>query len=219
MGRPLLIYGAGGSGREIATWAREARWQGQGFSLLGFVDDAQPRPGRVHDLDVMSLTEAAERHPGASIVVAVGGSRLRARLVAAAEAAGLASAPPLIHPRAELDRDRIVLGDGVVICPGSVVTTDIVIGVHTMINVNCTITHDTWIGPYVTLSPGVQLSGTNRIEAHAFLGTGAVTVNGIPGRPLRIGEGARIGAGAVVTRDIPAGVLAVGVPARVVSET
>ena len=217
MGRPLLIYGCGGSGREIATWAEQASWAGQGFSLLGFVDDAEPAPARVHDLDVVGLAEAAERHPGAAIVAAVGGSQLRARLVAAAEAAGLVSAPPLIHPRAEIDLAHVALGDGVVICPGCVITTDITIGAHTQVNVNCTITHDTWIGPFVTLSPGVQLSGTNRIESHAFLGTGAVTVHGVPGRPLRIGAGARVGAGAVVTRDIPDGVLAVGVPARVVS--
>jgi acetyltransferase-like isoleucine patch superfamily enzyme len=48
----------------------------------------------------------------------------------------------------------------------------------------------------------------------AFLGTGAVTVDGEPDRPLVIGENAVVGAGAVVTRDVPANATVVGVPAR-----
>lgn len=209
---PLLVFGAGGSGREIATWAARASWRGTGFRLLGIIDDGGPAR-QLSGVPVRPLAEHAARHPGAHVVAAVGDARLRERLIGAAVAAGLAPAPPLVHPGVELD-GRIALGEGVVVSPGTVLTTDIEVGPHVQINVNCTVTHDAVIGAFATLSPGVQLSGTVEIGAYAFLGTGAVTVNGVPGRPLRIGEGAIVGAGAVVTRDVPPGATVVGVPAR-----
>jgi sugar O-acyltransferase (sialic acid O-acetyltransferase NeuD family) len=209
----LLIFGAGGSGREIAAWADRASWQGRPFSLLGLIDDGIGE-GIVNGRPVWGLSEAATRHPGANVVAAVGDARLRERLIGQALAAGLRASPPLVHPGVEYDDEHVSLAEGVVICPGSIVTTNVIVGPHVQINVNCVVTHDTTLGAYVTLSPGVNLSGTAVLEPYAFFGTGAVTIHGVPGRPLRIGEGAIVGAGAVVTRDVEAGTTVVGVPAR-----
>ena len=115
---------------------------------------------------------------------------------------------------AELDAGTVKLGEGVVICPGSLVTTNVEIGAHAQINVSCTVMHDCRVGAFSTLSPGVHLSGNNVLEPSVFVGTGAVTVHGLPERPLEIGRGAVIGAGAVVTRNVAAGATVVGVPAR-----
>lgn len=210
--RDLLIIGAGGSGREIAAWADRASWQERPFRLQGLIDDLAPDRS-VNGLPVWSMAMAATLHPEACVIAGVGDARLRERLIAQAAEHGLAPAPPLVHPGVELDR-YVSLAEGVVICPGAIVTTNIEIGPHVQINVQCVVTHDCTIGAYATLSPGVHISGTVAIEPYAFMGTGAVTVNGIPGKPLRIGEGAIVGAGAVVTRDVAPGVTVVGVPAR-----
>jgi sugar O-acyltransferase (sialic acid O-acetyltransferase NeuD family) len=210
----LLIIGAGGSGREIAAWAGRASWDGRPFRLLGLIDDLDP--GReINGLHAWSMAEAAARFPRACVVAAVGDARLRERLIGQALRHGLHQAPPLVHPGVELD-SHVSLAFGVVICPGSIVTTNVEIGPHVQINVQCSVMHDCTIGAYATLSPGVQLSGTVAIEPYAFMGTGAVTVNGFPGRPLRIGEAAIVGAGAVVTRDVAPGTTVAGVPARVI---
>jgi acetyltransferase-like isoleucine patch superfamily enzyme len=121
---------------------------------------------------------------------------------------------PLLHPNVEYDHDNVEFGDGVVVCAGSILTVNIVVEAHAQINLDCTVGHDAVIGAYSTLSPGVHISGNVTLERYAFIGTGAVTVNGQPGWPLRIGTGAVVGAGAVVTRDVPAGVTVTGVPAR-----
>jgi sugar O-acyltransferase (sialic acid O-acetyltransferase NeuD family) len=211
----LLIFGAGGAGREIALWAERASWAGRPFRVLGLISD-DDFGQVVGGLEVWTLADAARRHPAAFMVVAVGDPQLRSRLVELAVAAGLRPSPPLVHPDvwAELDANTVTLGEGVVICPGSIVTTNVEIGAHAQINVACTVMHDCRVGAFATLSPGVHLSGNNVLEPSVFVGTGAVTVQGLPNRPLEIGRGAVIGAGAVVIRNVAAGATVVGVPAR-----
>lgn len=209
----LLLFGAGGFGREVAAWAERANWAGRGFVLHGLIDDH--RAGEeLNGVPVWSLADAARSFPEAGVVSTVGDPKLRERLIGKAAEAGLRGSVPVVHPSAELDSSTVELAAGVVVCAGCILTVNIAVGEHAQINLDCTVGHDAELGAWATLSPGVHISGNVMVEAHAFLGTGAVTVNGFPGRPLRLGAGCVIGAGAVVTTDIPAGVTAVGVPAR-----
>jgi sugar O-acyltransferase (sialic acid O-acetyltransferase NeuD family) len=207
----LVVFGAGGMARELAAWVETAKWGSTRFRLIGFVDD--PDPGRViRNRPVMHLSELAGDAP--LFVVALGEPGLRERVVEQAESAGLRAAPPLIHPAVDFDREGVRIGDGTVICPGTTLTTDIEIGRHVQINLHCTVTHDVRLHDFTTLAPGVHISGRTEVGRSAFLGTGAVTVDGEHDRPLLIGENAVVGAGAVVTQDVPANVTVVGVPAK-----
>lgn len=211
--RELLIFGAGGFGREVASWAGRAQWRDEGFQVVAFVDDNVPA-AELNGRPVLTLEQAAARHPGAHVIATVGDPRLRERLIGKALAAGLVATAPLLHPSVEYDHDYVSLGEGVVVCAGSILTVNIEVQAHAQINLDCTVGHDAVIGAYSTLSPGVHISGNVMLEPYTFIGTGAVTVNGLPGRPLVIGEGAVVGAGAVVTKDVPAGVTVTGVPAK-----
>lgn len=207
----LVIFGAGGMARELAVWAETATWGSSSFRLIGFVDD--PAPGRViRNRPVMHLSEMRQENP--VFVVALGDPGLRERVVKQAESAGLRPAPPLIHPTVDFDRAGVSIGDGTVICARSTLTTDLEVGCHVQINLHCTVTHDVRLHDYATLAPGVHISGRTIVRRAAYLGTGAVTVDGEHGRPLVIGENSVVGAGAVVTRDVPANATVVGVPAR-----
>ena len=209
----LLIFGAGGFGREVASWAGRSQWRGRGFEVVGFIDDGAATP-ELNRRPVLGLEAAAASHRGAAVIATVGDPKLRERLIGKSLEAGLVPSPPLLHPNVEYDREYVELGEGVVICAGSILTVNIVVEEHAQINLDCTVGHDAVIGAYSTLSPGVHISGNVTLERHTFIGTGAVTVNGVTGAPLTIGAGAIVGAGAVVTKDIPAGVTATGVPAR-----
>jgi sugar O-acyltransferase (sialic acid O-acetyltransferase NeuD family) len=211
--RDLLIFGAGGFGREVASWAGRAQWQGDGFQVAAFIDDHSPA-AELNGRPVLALEQAAARHRGASVIATVGDPRLRERLIGKALEAGLVATAPLVHPGVEYDHEYVSFAEGVVVCAGSILTVNISVHAHAQINLDCTVGHDAVIGPYSTLSPGVHISGNVTLEPYTFMGTGAVTVNGLPGNPLVIGEGAVVGAGAVVTKDVPGGVTVTGVPAK-----
>jgi sugar O-acyltransferase (sialic acid O-acetyltransferase NeuD family) len=146
------------------------------------------------------------------MVVAIGSPQHRAAAAARAEAAGFTFAS-LIHPRSERSR-WIEIGEGVVICAGSILTTNIRIGRHVHVNLASTISHDVVLGDFVTLGPGVNIAGRVRVGDRAYVGTNACIINGEADAPIVIGEDAVIGAAACVTRSVPAGTTVVGVPAR-----
>lgn len=206
--KKLLIYGSGGFAREVAWLAQEC-----GYNVAAFVDDNQELWGcKVNHIPVIGLEQAVAEFAQHPIVIAVGSPHTRARLAHNASACGFEFAT-LIHPQTRMS-EFVNIGTGVVITAGNILTVNITLGDHVQINLDCTVGHDAILEDYVTLAPGVHVSGWVHIRRFAYLGTGAVVINGTRDAPIEIGEGAVIGAGAVVTKSIPAGVTAVGVPAR-----
>jgi sugar O-acyltransferase (sialic acid O-acetyltransferase NeuD family) len=203
---PLAVFGAGGFGREVA-WLAETC----GREVACFIDD-RPATALLNDIPVMTLDALLATRREVEIAIAVGNPAARAAIAARISEAGLAFAE-LVHPRVERSR-WVSWGPGVVICAGTILTTNITFGAHVQVNLDCTIGHDVRLGDYATLAPGVHLSGWVFVGDRAYLGTGAVVINGTADAPLVIGDDAVIGAGACVTRSIPAGVTAVGVPAK-----
>lgn len=119
----------------------------------------------------------------------------------------------VIADSVEIGAYGINLGIGVNIMSGTILTNDITIGECTLINLNCTIGHDSIIGNYCELTPGVHISGHVEIGDFTSIGTGAVIIPNI-----KIGKNCIIGAGSVVNKDVPDNSIAVGVPAKVIKE-
>jgi sugar O-acyltransferase (sialic acid O-acetyltransferase NeuD family) len=101
------------------------------------------------------------------------------------------------------------IGDGTIICPGTILTTGITIGTHVIINLNCTIGHDCVIGDFVTISPGANISGNVTIGDMCYIGSNAVIRE-----KISICAGVTIGAGGVVVKDITEPGVYVGNPVK-----
>jgi sugar O-acyltransferase (sialic acid O-acetyltransferase NeuD family) len=208
----LFIYGAGGFAREVGWLCEQVAAAGGATELVAFVDDDLEHVGRVlNSTPVRSLDYVVENYPGANFVVAVGTPQTREMLAGKAVAAGFRPAS-LVHPRTEMSR-YVEVGEGSVICAGCILTTNIRLGRHVQINLDCTIGHDVCIGDFATLAPGVHISGNVLIGNGAYIGTGAVVINGTTNAPVLLGQGCIVGAGACVTRSVPDGTTVVGVPA------
>lgn len=76
-----------------------------------------------------------------------------------------------IHPTALLLDDSISIGEGSFIGAYSVLTTNIKIGKHALLNRAVHIGHDTIIGSYFSAMPGAIVSGNVTIYDCVYLGT------------------------------------------------
>jgi sugar O-acyltransferase (sialic acid O-acetyltransferase NeuD family) len=206
----LLIFGAGGFGREVAWLAQQCH--GELADIVFCVDQPRYLSEPINGIAVRLLEDFAHEISGQlAYVVAVGDPAQRKRVVGLYEAMGILPAT-LVHPRVEASR-WIEIGPGSILCAGVIATTNIVIGAHVHVNLDCTIGHNVVIGDFATLSPGVHVSGNVTIGKAAFIGTGVTIINGSAQAPLSIGDGAVVAAGACVTKPVEPGALVAGVPA------
>lgn len=210
----FAIFGASGCGRGVLPFVRQQLQAAlaAGDADLVFVDDQPPAPV-VNGQRVLTYAQwlsesASSRH----INVAIANSRVREQLVKRCAADGVqffeARAPNVVQ------FDDVQLGEGAVLCPFVTLTSNIRIGQHFHANIYSYVEHDCVIGDFVTFAPGVMCNGNVHIQDYAYIGTGAVIKQGLPGVPLVIGRGAVVGMGAVVTKSVPTGVTVVGNPAR-----
>ena len=122
------------------------------------------------------------------------------------------SFPALVHPSVMIGDGRFVrIGDGCIICGGTIITVNIEIERFVILNLSCTVGHDTRIGAFSSFMPTVNISGKVEIGEGVYVGTGAKIIN-----QLSIGEWTVVGAGAVVAKSLPARCTAVGVPAKAI---
>jgi sugar O-acyltransferase (sialic acid O-acetyltransferase NeuD family) len=209
----LAIYGSSGFAREVAWLAEMCSLQGKPRETVAFIDDDPDKQGTIiNAIPVLSLEDVADRYPGALVVVGVGSPSLRRKLVEKTISAGLAF-DTLIH-RYKARSRWLVIDVVTVICAGNILTTNIEIGKHVQLNLDCTIGHDVIMAEFTTLAPGVHVSGWVHFEKETYCGTGATIINGTKESPLIIGERAVVGAGACVTKSVAPDITVVGVPAR-----
>jgi sugar O-acyltransferase (sialic acid O-acetyltransferase NeuD family) len=206
---PVYIIGAGGFGRETLNLYRDA---GREAEVAGFVvEDEYWQSGQiVNGKPVFRWSEVAGWPKQARFVAAIG-SPGRGRLIGEVARLGFGF-DTVVHPTA-LAGPSVRIAEGCIVCAGNILTVQIDVGPHTIINLACTVGHDSTLGRLVTLSPGVNVSGHVSIGDGVFVGSGAVIIE-----KVTVGAGAVIGAGSVVTKDVPPMVVAVGVPARVIKQ-
>jgi len=213
MHQQIAIYGAGGFAREAAWLVESSSNEVNSYEVVCFIDDNTATHGSLLNcIPAMSLEEAARRFPAAKVISGVGSPKARQATMEKAARAGFGFAT-IVHPRTERSQ-WIEMGEGTVICAGNILTTNIVLGKHVQINLDCTIGHDVVMGDYATLAPGVHISGCVHLGERVYIGTGAVIINGTQENPILIENDAVIGAGACVTRSVSSGLTVVGVPAK-----
>jgi len=208
MNRDLVIYGAGGFGREVRLMIEQINADRAQWNILGFVDDGKAGTV-VDDLEVLGgMDYLVNQSKPLSVVLALADGNLRKQLVHKLKPSRL-EFPTLIHPGANTgDAKRNTFGEGTIITDGNILTTNIRMGNFVIINLMCTIGHDVILGDYCSVMPGCNISGNVTIGEGTFLGTGSKVLQN-----LQLGSGCKVGAGAVVVKSVGAGHTLVGVPA------
>ncbi|MEM7550855.1 MAG: acetyltransferase [Bacteroidota bacterium] len=206
----IVIVGAGGLGREIATVIENINRDDKRWNLIGYYDD-DPSKSSIGEHPILGNLEQLKKKQGQNVILALGKPLLKKKIIEFLKASNH-SFPSIIHPGVIFgDRSTISLGMGNIITAGSILTTDIQIANFCLINLNTTIGHDVNLESFVSIMPGANIAGSVKIYEGAFLGSGCNLIN-----RTTIGRWSKIGAGSVVISNIPEGSTAVGVPAKVI---
>lgn len=204
----LVIIGAGGFGREMVAWAEQSVQCGRDWVLKGLIDDnldalkGRPSParllGRIEDYQpasdevfICALGVPAIKRKCSELIAARGGRFTR-----------------VIHRTAVLGHE-VELGEGVILCPHTVVSANNRLGRGVAVNLHASIDHDAIVGDWSQINCHCDLTAAVEVGREVFMGS---RVSVIPN--VKIGDGAYLGAGTVVLRDVPAGWKVVGNPAR-----
>ncbi|MBC5715249.1 acetyltransferase [Roseburia sp. BX1005] len=206
--KDLYIIGAGGFGREVAWLVERINDVSFEWNLKGFIDDDESIWGSKEDgYPVLGGCEYLKKIGDVYAVCAVGSAKVRKKIINKLADSQVRYAT-LVDPSVIMSK-RIRVGEGSIICAGTIITVDVIIGKHVIVNLDCTLGHDDIINDFVTMYPSVNVSGNVEIGECSELGTGAQIIQGKKIVPNTI-----IGAGAVVVKDIEEKGTYVGSPVR-----
>ncbi|MBQ3289040.1 MAG: acetyltransferase [Kiritimatiellae bacterium] len=198
--RDLFIVGAGGFGRE-AVWtverinkaAAEPQWR-----VIGFADDDPAKSsGNFEGYPMLGSPERASAdNPGASVFIAIGDNKIRRDVYRRLRGHDF---PAIIDPTAQVS-PTTEFRHGVYIAVGAVVSVGTDIGKFVIVNARAGVGHDSTVGDFANIAPGVSLSGHTRIGEGAFMGTNSCTAPG-----MTVGDGAAVACGTPVLKDVAPG--------------
>ena len=198
--RDLFIVGAGGFGRE-AVWTVERinkAAQQPLWNVIGFADDAPGKAsGNFEGYPLLGTPEKASKdNPGASVFIAVGDNKVRRQIYARLRGHDF---PALIDPSAQVS-PTTEFKPGTYIAVEAVVSVGTEIGKFVIINARAGVGHDSLVGDFANIAPGVSLSGHTRIGTDVFMGTNSCTAPG-----MSVGDGATVACGTPVLKNVAPG--------------
>lgn len=206
----IAIYGAGGFGLEVAMLIEQINQVDPAWKIMGFFDDGVKEGVEINEYSVLGGIETLNKWDSElSLVLAIGNPKTKRDILNKIQNKNIIY-PVLIHPSAILgDIKYLAIGEGTIICAGTIITTNISIGRHVILNLACTVGHQVNIKDYCSFMPTCNISGEVNIGRANFWGSGAKVIN-----QKTIGDNVTVGAGAVIIDDVPDDVTVVGVPAK-----
>jgi sugar O-acyltransferase (sialic acid O-acetyltransferase NeuD family) len=187
----LALFGHGGHAREVAAQMN--------LDVTFFVDDKYAnevsKPISTFDPEVYQM------------MVAVADSKHREKIVKILPEN--TSYFTFVHPTALLMSKDIEIGIGSFIGAYSILTTNITIGNHAILNRGNHIGHDSKIGDYFSAMPGAIVSGNVRISDCVYIGS-----NSSIKEKILVNSEVIVGSNTTVVKNILTSGVYVGVPAK-----
>lgn len=214
MSRDLVIYGAGGAGRELAFSLSLEHCADRKWEVKAFVDDDTSLWGStVNKIPLHGGIDWLSKHPCAVAITTVGNPATKRDLVSRLKLTKGISFPMIMGPNCIVS-DLAEFGEGCIVSLSfNWISPNVKLGDFVFVNCSTRIGHDVSVGDYTTIFSDIDISGGAKIGSDCVIGSG-VTIN----PDVKIGDGSIIGAGSVVAKNIPARVIAAGVPAKIIKE-
>lgn len=203
----IHIAGASGFGREVADWIQDMPGYGKDFAIHDFLDlhEGEVQLGR-HIFPIKREQEQTAFGNDDKVVMGIGDPVLRSKCAATLRSAG-ASFFTVMHPTATVGSD-VRIGEGCILCPNVVVTNNVMLGAHVLLNCSSGVGHDAVIGDCCTLSGHAEVNGWASLGCCVFMGSHATVLPRV-----KVADYTIVGAGSVVVRGTKRGSTVFGVPA------
>ncbi|HPH11715.1 MAG TPA: acetyltransferase [Thermotogota bacterium] len=204
----LVVYGAGGLGREILYYTHQYNEIHGHYFIEGFIDDGIETGKIVEGFPVLGgLDILKQKNTPIAVVMGIAEPKTKRRLMETLSENRMISFPAILHPTAFVAKSAKI-GEGVVLAPFTLVSLSTVVGRGVFVNVGTQLGHDVVVHDYCSLMPSVNLSGGVVLEEECYVGVGAKILQNIT-----IGAAAVVGANSLVLRNVPPGFTAFGNPA------
>lgn len=208
--KDIVIYGAGGYGREIACLINRINAVKPEWNLLGFLDDGEP-VGTKNEYGVVlgDLAYINSYPKEVSVVLAIGTPSILQKLATSITNPKV-NFPNLIDPDVLfLDKNNVRLGKGNIICAKCVVSCNVDIADFNLFNIGVGIGHDASLGSYNVLMPNVNISGGVETGNCNLFGVKSTVL-----QYLKVGNNVKIGANSLLMRKAKDDGLYFGTPAN-----
>lgn len=207
--RDIIIFGAGGLGREIYDTILTLNSIAPQFNVIGYVDEAKECGELVNGVPVLggvSVLRMLSKDIG--IVLGMANPEVRKRIYNEYKTDFIF--PCIVHPTATVS-SFAKLGRGVLIQAGCVVAANAVLGDCVMMNAHSGVGHDAHIGNCCSIMSFCDLAGCSELGDLCFVGTGAKVIPS-----LSIASESYICAGSVVFKSVVEKSKLIGNPAKII---
>ncbi len=207
--KKIAIFGTGGFAKELLDLACD-----QGYTDIYFLEKEVKDQQTLLGFPIL-LESILSNFENIDFAIGVADPAIRKKIY---EFYPNLNYPNLIHSHASLGfgvLNQLVQSKGVMIAAGARITNSCTFGNFIIVSFNSTIGHDCKLDDYVSVMPGVNVSGCIHLQTGVYVGSNATILPGKNSQTLKIlAQSSIIGAGAVVLKDtLPNGIY-IGAPAR-----
>ena len=206
--KKIAIIGSGDLGQLIAYHCKADKQA----VVVGFFDDFKSKSDVVDSIPVLGggddILTLFNENIFDELILAIGYKHFDFRASMFEKFQGKIPFAKLIHSSCFVDAS-CKIEEGVCLLPGSTLDRNVIIQSNVLINVGCTIAHDSNIGAHSFLSPSVAVAGFVKIGSRCNIGINATIIDNVS-----ITNNTQIGGGTVVISNLEKEGLYVGNPAR-----
>jgi sugar O-acyltransferase (sialic acid O-acetyltransferase NeuD family) len=207
MKKTLAIIGSGHLGQQIAHYAIADNH----YQKVVFFDDFS-KDKHSNGFEILGNSDVIEnefvKQSFDEILIGIGYKHLAVRKQIFERFKDKIPFGKIIHSTSWVDTTAIIK-EGCVIYPCCCIDAQAVVDYNTILNISCSVSHDTHIGKHCFLSPRVALAGFVTIDEMCIVGINATVIDNIT-----IVSNTQIGGGSVVVKNIEQSGLYVGNPIR-----
>jgi sugar O-acyltransferase (sialic acid O-acetyltransferase NeuD family) len=204
----IAIIGSGHLGQQIAYHIH----QDSGDKVVAFFDEFLPVNTLIGQIPIIGgnndVITKYQQNEFDAVLIAIGYNHLSVKKELFQKLAGKVPFHTFIHSSSYTDSSASI-GQGSVIYPGCVIDQHVRIEENVLVNISCSVAHDSVIGSHSFISPSVAIAGFVNIKEQCIIGINSTIINNIT-----IAAKTQIGGAGLVIKNIDEPGLYVGNPVK-----